>query len=262
LALYFVSNILKTRIPLRTFILLLSIFCLTISFNVIPPAVISRRTIAVAVSLLIHERNIIALNKPTVAAEIYSNTCLGEYGLSLEAFEYAWRGYQTLLEKELISRSEYLSICDFSQSSRQKRFYLIDIENKQLIINTYVAHGRNSGGEYANKFSNRPESHQSSLGFYITENSYVGEHGLALRIKGVDPGFNDRAFQRNIVIHGADYAEDSWLQHSQYLGRSYGCPALPKKETSTIINTIRNGSCLFIYHPGKTYLNGSKILNG
>ena len=129
-------------------------------------------------------------------------------------------------------------------------------------MNTFVAHGRNSGREYATKFSNKPNSLQSSLGFYVTKNTYTGEHGLALKIKGVDPGFNDNAWRRNIVIHGALYIDDAWLHHSAYMGRSWGCPALPQKESNTIINTIKNGTCLFIYHPAKNYLLRSKILNG
>lgn len=181
---------------------------------------------------------------------------LQEKGLSEQAFEYAYKGYEYLLRRNLINAEAYLTICDFSQSSRQKRLYLIDIADAQLILNTYVAHGRNSGGEYATRFSNRAASRQSSLGFYITRNTYRGEHGLSLRVTGLEPGFNDRAYQRAIVVHGADYIGDGST------GRSYGCPAVPLRESKTIINTIKDGSCLFIYHPQKKYLQGSKILNG
>jgi len=196
------------------------------------------------------------------AEAIYSDINLQEYGLSEQAFYYAWKGYQQILKKNLVNRSEYLTICDFSQSSRQKRLYVIDLNNKKLVINTYVAHGRNSGAEYANRFSNKPNSLQSSLGFYLTKNTYTGEHGLALRIEGIDAGFNDKAMRRNIVIHGATYIDNSWLGHGNYMGRSYGCPAIPQKESNTLINTIKNGTCLFIYYPSKNYLLGSKILNG
>jgi L,D-transpeptidase catalytic domain len=196
------------------------------------------------------------------AVALYSSLNLEQYGLSLEAFSYAYKGYQRLLEKKLIACCGYLTICDFSQSSKNKRFYLVDLNNNKLLLNTYVAHGRNSGGEYATKFSNKPESLESSLGFYVTRTTYIGEHGLALRIDGVDAGYNDKARQRNIVIHGAEYIDEAWLHHSNYMGRSYGCPAVPQKESSYIINTIKNGTCLFIYHPVKSYLEGSKILNG
>jgi hypothetical protein len=196
------------------------------------------------------------------ASSVYCTLQLDQYGLSKEAFTYAWKGYQQLLDKKMITRANYLTICDFSQSSRKKRLYIIDIINNKLLINTYVAHGRNSGGEYATHFSNQPESLQSSLGFYITSNTYIGEHGLSLRISGIEPGYNDKALERSIVIHGAAYVDDARARSGMFMGRSFGCPAVPQKESATIINTIKNGTCLFIYHPSRNYLLGSKILNG
>jgi hypothetical protein len=193
---------------------------------------------------------------------LYDEMNLQQYGLSEDAFNCAWKGYQRLLAQRMLTRADYLTICDFSQSSAKKRLYIIDLINNKLAVNTYVAHGKNSGGEYATKFSNKPESLQSSLGFYITANTYNGEHGLSLRIKGVDPGFNDKALERSIVIHGAAYVDESRARNGVFMGRSFGCPAVPQKESETIITTIKNGTCLFIYHPGKTYLLGSKILNG
>ncbi len=193
---------------------------------------------------------------------LYNSIGLQEYGLSQEAFEYAWKGYQRLLEKKMINRTNYLTICDFSQSSKKKRLYIIDVENNKLITNTYVAHGKNSGAEYATRFSNKPESLQSSLGFYITSQTYTGEHGLSLRIQGVDPGYNDKALERSIVIHGAAYVDAARANAGVFMGRSWGCPAVPEKESANIITTIKNGTCLFIFHPSRNYLLGSKILNG
>jgi L,D-transpeptidase catalytic domain len=193
---------------------------------------------------------------------LYNNINLQQYGLSRAAFDCAMKGYQKLLERNMISRTNYLTICDFSQSSKKKRLYVIDVANNKLIINTYVAHGKNSGGEYATKFSNKMESLQSSLGFFITSNTYTGEHGLSLRIKGVDPGYNDKALERSIVIHGAAYVDAARANGGIFMGRSWGCPAVPQKESKNIIATIKNGTCLFIYHPSKNYLLGSKILNG
>lgn len=195
----------------------------------------------------------------TIAEEacmLYQAMNLGEKGLSTDAFEYAYKGYMHLLKKNKLSEPGYLTICDFSQSVKQKRLYVIDLVNDTVLLNTYVAHGRNSGGEYATRFSNNSKSLQSSLGFYITKNTYRGEHGLSLRVDGVEPGFNDRAYRRAIVVHGANYIGEG------VEGRSFGCPAVPKKESGTLINTIKNGTCLFIYHPQKKYLQRSKILNG
>ncbi|MGK2861751.1 MAG: murein L,D-transpeptidase catalytic domain family protein [Chitinophagaceae bacterium] len=193
---------------------------------------------------------------------LYSSLQLKQKGLSLQAFETGFKGYRQLLKKGIIDQQAYLTICDFSQSSNNKRLYLIDLSNNEIILNTYVAHGRNSGGEYATRFSNKPESYQSSLGFYLTKNTYYGEHGLSMRVAGLEAGYNDKANRRNIVVHGADYIGNDWKRHSSYMGRSFGCPAIPEEDSKSLINTIKNGSCLFIYHPSPKYLKGSKILNG
>jgi hypothetical protein len=196
------------------------------------------------------------------AISLYDSMHLRRAGLTKKAFLYAWKGYKRLLQKRRLRNDDVLSICDFSQSSRRKRLYIIDVENKKLLLNTYVAHGRNSGAEYARSFSNNPESHKSSLGFYITRNSYYGEHGLALKIEGMERGINDKADERNIVIHGSEYVGAGYLRSNRFNGRSFGCPAVPEKDTKKIIHTIKGGSCLFIYHPTSHYLSKSTILNG
>lgn len=196
------------------------------------------------------------------AGNLYQSMNLGKWGLSRKAFDYAWKGYKHLLQNGRIYKDQVLSICDFSQSSRRKRFYIIDVEEKKVLINTWVAHGRNSGGEYARSFSNKPESHKSSLGFYITRNTYYGGHGLALKIEGLEKNINDLANERNIVIHGSNYVGAGFLRQSRINGRSYGCPALPAKDNAKVIQTIKGGSCLFIYHPTKSYIQNSKVLNG
>ncbi|MBZ5857829.1 murein L,D-transpeptidase catalytic domain family protein [Flavihumibacter profundi] len=195
-------------------------------------------------------------------AEIaYNQLDLAAKGLTKKAFLYGWKGYRLLQKKGYLQRSDVLSICDFSQSSRRKRLYIINVEDMSLLVNTYVAHGRNSGGEFAQKFSNKPQSRQSSLGFYVTRETYIGEHGLSLRIDGIEKGFNDRANARNIVIHGSEYLGNDFLENNPFNGRSYGCPAVPDNESQEIIETIKNGSCLFIYHPTSKYLSKSRIIN-
>jgi L,D-transpeptidase-like protein len=193
---------------------------------------------------------------------MYDNLRLKSTGLSRKVFEYAWKGYKHLVSKGQVRNSDILSICDFSQSSRRKRLYVIDLEAMKILVNTYVAHGRNSGGEYANRFSNNPDSHQSSLGFYVTRSTYFGGHGLALKIDGVERGINDKANERNIVVHGSKYIGDKFLKSNPFNGRSFGCPAIPTSYTPRVINSIKDGSCLFIYHPTKYYLTKSRILNG
>jgi hypothetical protein len=193
---------------------------------------------------------------------IYDSLHLEKIGLKKEAFNYAYTGYKKLEEEGMLNKEGLITICDFSQSSKRKRLYLIDLNECKLLLNTYVAHGRNSGGEYARNFSNKPESRQSSLGFYRTKTTYNGGHGLALTIAGLEPGFNDKAERRKIVVHGSQYIGENYRRWGKFMGRSFGCPAVPMKQSKILINTIKDGSCLFIYHPNKTYLKGSKILNG
>ena len=211
-----------------------------------------------------HVSSSVRINKFYTEAEaelIYQAADLENSGLSMQAFKYAYFGYVELLNKKKIVNSNYLSICDFSQSSGQKRLYIIDIEKNELVTHTYVAHGRNSGIEYAKNFSNTPRSNQSSLGFYITGETYIGGHGFSLRLNGIEGGINDKALARRIVLHGSAYVGEKYMQYRKLMGRSFGCPAVPKEESRDIINTIKNGSCLFIYHPSKKYLDRSKILN-
>lgn len=196
------------------------------------------------------------------ALQLYDALKLKSFGLTKAAFDYAYKGYLYLQQKRMLARASVLTICDFSQSSRRKRFFVIDMKQQKVVINTYVAHGRKSGSEYARSFSNSPDSHMSSLGFYKTEATYYGGHGLSLKIEGLENGFNDKADARNIVIHGSDYVGGSFTKNNPFTGRSYGCPAIPSNQVNNVINTIKNGSCLFIYHPTKNYLTHSKILNG
>lgn len=193
---------------------------------------------------------------------LYDSLRLADFGLNVKAFKYAWKGYLSLYTKGQLANPGYISIVDFSQSSRSKRLYIIDLQEMKVFMNTYVAHGRNSGAEFAQSFSNRPESHKSSLGFYITGSTYHGVHGLSLRIDGVEKGINDRAWARRIVVHGSAYVGDNYLESNPFSGRSYGCPAIPASERDSIINAIKEGSCMFIYHPSKLYISRSKILNG
>jgi hypothetical protein len=196
------------------------------------------------------------------AALLYTSMNLENSGLDQKAFEYAWRGYHNLLKKRLIRRKALLSICDFSQSSCSKRMYVIDVRHRKLLYRTYVAHGQNSGEEYASSFSNEEDSYKSSLGFYVTQWTYIGHNGLSLRLNGVDSGYNDMAVKRKIVLHGSSYVSDKYMQEFGTLGTSLGCPALPPAVSGRIIRAVKGGSCLFIYHPTQQYLDNSPVING
>lgn len=185
----------------------------------------------------------------------------GVQKLKFEVFKAAHYGYLKLAEQGKIKNKRYLTICDFSLSSNVNRLWLIDLYEKKVVINTLVAHGQNTGDEFATRFSNIEDSHQSSLGFYVTSNSYTGEKGYAMKLLGMDAGFNDRAFSRDIVMHGADYVSREFARANKRLGRSWGCPSVSFEVVNPIINRIKNGSCLYIYHPQVTYHKSSYWLN-
>jgi hypothetical protein len=196
------------------------------------------------------------------ALTLYDSMKLENSGLNQKAFEYAWRGYHNLLKTGQIKKAGVLTVCDFTQSSRSKRMYVIDVAHKKLLFNTYVSHGMNSGVEYATSFSNRPESFKSSLGFFLTSKTYLGRNGLSLKVQGLEKGYNDLAAKRHIVLHGSDYISPEYLKDNGEMGRSLGCAAIPNAMSPKIIKTIKNGSCLFIYHPTVKYLTHSNVING
>jgi hypothetical protein len=195
------------------------------------------------------------------AGDYYNQWNLQQAGLAEDAFKYALKGYDYLVKCNQVQNKNIITIVDFSKPSTEKRLYVLDVRNGKILYHTLVAHGRNSGNQYATKFSNQPESHQSSLGFYVTSNTYRGSHGYSLRLKGCEKGINDKACERAIVVHGADYVSNSFVNSHGYLGRSYGCPSLPAGITKEIIDVIKQGSCLFMYHPSRSYSAQSKIIN-
>jgi len=199
--------------------------------------------------------------KLSAVAMLYDSLHLSSAGLSEDAFQYAVKGYEQLRDQGKLTNQKVLTIIDFTKPSYEKRLFILDVVNYKLLFNTYVAHGRNTGTEYANKFSNTPESFQSSLGFYITTGTYNGKNGFSLQLNGVERGINHLAEERAIVMHGAPYVSEGYIKSRGYIGRSHGCPALPEKLNKPIIEKIKNGSCLFIYSNDKNYLNRSKILN-
>ena len=184
------------------------------------------------------------LSVEAVSNMIYDSLQLDNLGLPREVMELAYKGQQELIERGELNNEDLIAIADFSQSSSKKRLYIIDTRNYRIVYNTYVAHG----------------SLQSSLGFYKTKGTYFGKHGLSLKLDGLEQGFNDKAEERAIVMHGAEYIGSNRAE-AAYMGRSFGCPAVPQAQSAEIINILKNGSCLFIYHPTQKYLNASKILN-
>lgn len=196
----------------------------------------------------------------TKLSMVYDSLNLDELGLSEEAYTYAIAGYEKLKLAGKIVNDRIISIVDFSKPSYKKRLFVIDLNSYKLLFNTYVAHGQNTGREYAQAFSNRPESHQSSLGFYVTSGTYNGGNGYSMYLNGMENGFNNLAYERAIVMHGAPYVSEGMIRSQGYIGRSHGCPAVPQKLNKPIIEKIKNGSCFFIYSNNRSYLSKSRLL--
>jgi hypothetical protein len=197
----------------------------------------------------------------TVSELLYSNLELSAKGLSENAFKTAYEGYVKLIERGSINEKGILTIIDFSQPSVKERLFVIDMAEEKVLIKSLVAHGKNSGLNYAKSFSNTPESNKSSLGFYLTLGTYEGSNGFSMQLKGLEKNINNNAYDRAIVMHGADYVSQQFASNHGYIGRSLGCPAVPTAQTQKIINTIKNGTVLFIYHPDSDYLKKSNIIN-
>jgi len=197
----------------------------------------------------------------TESDRLYSDLKLKELGLSEEAFDQAFSGYHQLLKQGKILRKGILSIADFSLSSVKERLFVIDLTNEKVLTKSLVAHGKNSGLHYAKSFSNVPESNKSSLGFYLTSETYEGSHGYSMHLKGLEKNINDNAYDRAIVMHGADYVSHQFASTHGYVGRSLGCPAVPSNQSKKIIDQIKDGTVLFIYHPDTEYQKKSNLLN-
>ena len=191
---------------------------------------------------------------------VYNRTHLASYGLSKDVFFAAFKGYQYLLSQGKLNKTNLLTVIDYSQSSAQKRLYVIDLANGRVLFNTYVSHGKNSGGEYATSFSNATNSHKSSLGFIVTGSTYRGRSGYSLHLIGVEDGINDHLYNRSVVMHGSHYVNARRADEDE-VGRSFGCPAVPYGEQYDIINTIKDGSCVFIWAPDAEYQMSSHIFN-
>ncbi len=155
---------------------------------------------------------------------------------------------------------DILTIIDFSKPSTEKRFYLIDLKSEKLLINTWVAHGKNSGENEALDFSNIKDTKKSSPGFFITAETYQGSNGYSLRIDGIEKHINNKARKRYIVIHGADYVSEEFINENGRLGRSWGCPAVPRELTDQIIDMIKEGTCIFVNTNDPEYFRNSKLI--
>jgi hypothetical protein len=184
--------------------------------------------------------------------------CGLETAITFDVFRLAMTGMENI---KGLQNKKIITIIDFSKPSTRERFFVIDLANKKILYKTLVAHGKNSGENTADSFSNDSQSLKSCLGFFLTAETYNGKHGYSLSLDGLEPGINDNARRRSIVIHGADYVSATYAEMHGRLGRSWGCPALPLNSSKEIIDHISKGSCIFIYGNDPEYLKASELLN-
>ncbi len=193
--------------------------------------------------------------------ELYNELNAAQYDLSFTAFRYAYIGYQTMKKQHRLNNKELFSIIDFTKDCNSKRFYTIDLEKMKIVYYTYVAHGKKSGERMATSFSDAVESNKSSIGFYITGNTYNGGNGYSLMLHGDEKGYNSNLAKRSVVVHAADYANEDYIARNGRMGRSLGCPALPENIYKQVIETIKEKTMIFAYYNDAKYLKTSKYLN-
>lgn len=209
---------------------------------------------------IVLKRNLLKEGGESGIEEIYSKLHTSGFSLpKLESFKEALEGFYKLKAQGLVTKN-IITLIDFSLSSNTKRLWVIDLDSDSILIHSLVAHGKNTGEEFASSFSNKAESYKSSLGFYVTGEIYNGKHGKSLRLDGLEKGINDNARNRAVVVHGANYVSDTFIKNNQRLGRSLGCPAVPLAVTDELIRTIKDKSCLFIYYPSDSYKHSSSII--
>lgn len=211
-----------------------------------------------------------ASNEPSSPIDIFNGEILSFYelaalesaGLNFDVFKKAMLGYHNLKDVNLLPRDRaILTVIDFTKPSTAKRFWVIDLNAKTLMFNTWVAHGQGSGDKVASKFSNVADSYQSSIGFYKTAETYIGKHGRSLKLDGLDDGLNSEARNRAIVVHGADYVSQEFIDKTGRLGRSQGCPALPMNLFADVIDNIKGNTLLFINGTGVDTSNFLKAVD-
>ncbi len=181
---------------------------------------------------------------------------LGDSSLNRRALFYAVRAVDVVRPP----RDTVVTVIDFTLPSTDKRLWIIDLANSRVLVKTFVAHGKNTGGNRAVRFSNEPGSLMSSPGFFLTDTTYQGKHGYSLVLRGLEPGLNDNAFERAIVIHGAWYVSEDFIRQYGRLGRSWGCPAVPEDMAGSVIDYIKGGSLLFVYTSDSSYWRRSVIV--
>jgi hypothetical protein len=182
--------------------------------------------------------------------------------IDADVFELAVNAADCAVRSGAVTNPSTLTVIDYSRPSTAERLWVFDLRSRELVYEELVAHGQGSGGNLATQFSNEPETHATSLGLFVTADTYVGKNGYSLRLDGLDRGFNDRARDRAIVMHGAPYVSTDFVRAQGRLGRSWGCPALRNAVARDVIDLVKGGGLVFAYYPDQEWLSASKYLGG
>ncbi len=180
--------------------------------------------------------------------------------IETDVFDLALGALSCAVKSGAVQNPPTLTVIDYSRPSSEKRLWVFDLKSRELIYEELVAHGQGSGAGVATQFSNKPDTHQTSLGLFVTDTTYVGKNGYSLRLDGLDRGFNDRARERAIVMHGAPYVSDGFVKSTGRLGRSWGCPAVSELVARQMIDRLKGGGLVFAYYPDAEWLKSSKFL--
>lgn len=182
-------------------------------------------------------------------------------GLNPSILKLAVTAYNNAVKQGVSVNKKIITIIDYSKPSNEKRLWVLDLEQQKVLFHTFVAHGKYSGENIANNFSDRPGSQQSSIGVFLTKDVYVGHSGYSLVLSGLEKGYNEHAESRRIVMHGASYVDKGIADSYGRIGRSWGCPAVERELAMPIIDTIKHGSLIIAYYPDKKWLSESKYLH-
>ncbi|MEY4635868.1 MAG: hypothetical protein RJA55_1666 [Acidobacteriota bacterium] len=199
-----------------------------------------------------------AANDVTFSREHFAGASLGS--LESDVFELALTAASCAVRTGAVTNPKTLTVIDYSRPSSQERLWVIDLRTRELLYEELVAHGQGTGGLTADMFSNEPETHRTSLGLFKTDDTYVGKNGYSLRLDGLDPGINDRARERAIVMHGAPYVSEQFVRATGRLGRSWGCPAIRNEVAREMIDRVRGGGLVFAYHRDAGLAKKSRFL--
>ncbi len=186
----------------------------------------------------------------------------GNAAINSDVVEMAFSAASCAVRAGAVDNPETLTVIDYSKPSTEKRLFVYDLRSREVLYSEYVAHGQGSGENLTTRFSNEPNSHATSLGLFVTADTYIGKNGYSLRMNGLEQGFNDKAFERAIVMHGAPYVNPDTMNSLGRLGRSWGCPALRPAIARQLIDTVKGGNLVFSYAANQEWLKASKYLGG